>query len=158
MSFNSGFTKPIIYSGPGAIVRQFVLSAGELGLDNMTPAVINSGAYTTIASYSYAPIYSNSDIIIEYNSVYSINGSSGDAFRTRITIGATEITYGRQIWTNASGGGTRSSALFPLIGKYTNIDLTAKTFVVSGKQDSSDDTLTVYNDAGTWMRITEIIR
>jgi hypothetical protein len=158
MSFNGGFTKPIIYSGPGAIIRQFVLSAGELGLDNLTPTVINSGSYTTIASYSYSPIYSNSDIIVEYASVYNVGGGLGDAFRTRIAIGATEITFGRQIWTNGAGGGTRSGTLFPLIGKYTNTDLTAKTFVVSGKQDGSDDIVTVYNDAGTWMRITELLR
>jgi hypothetical protein len=155
---SGGFSKPLIYSGVGAAVRQLVLSAGELGLDNLTPAVINSGTYTTIASYAYTPIYSNSDIIVEYASVYSVNGSNGDAFRTRIVIGATEITYGRQIWNNGTGGGTRSGTLFPLIGKYTNTDLTAKTFVVSGKQDTSDDTLTVYNDSGTWMRITELLR
>jgi len=155
---SGGFSRPLIYGGSGAVVRQLVLSYSDLGLDNLTPTTINSGTYTIIASYAYLPIYSNSDIIVEYTSVYAINGSLGDAFRTRIIIGATEITFGRQVWGNAAGGGTRSGTLFPLLGKYTNSDLTAKTFVVSGKQDTSDDTLTVYNDASTWMRITEVLR
>ena len=155
---SGGFSRPLIYGGAGAAVRQLVLSYSDLGLNNATPTSINSTSYTSIASYDYTPIYSNSDIIIEYTAVYAINGANGDAFRTRIVIGATEITFGRQIWTNGAGGGTRSGTLFPLIGRYTNTDLAAKTFVVSGKQDTSDDTLTVYNDASTWMRITELLK
>ena len=158
MSFNGGFTKPIIYSGPGAVVRQLALSYSDLGLVYQSTTAISSSTYTTIASYSYSPIYSNSDIIVEYSCAYTVGGGLGDTFLTVITIEATEITYGKQVWTNGAGGGTRSGTLFPLIGKYTNTDLTAKTFVVSGKQAGSDDTLTVYNDAGTRMRITELLR
>jgi hypothetical protein len=71
-------------------------------------------------------------------------------------VNGSDISQGIQ---NASENGAgRTSSLFPLMGSYTNGDLSAKTITASAVRTSGDDTLTVYGDIGTWLKITEIFR
>jgi hypothetical protein len=49
--------------------------------------------------------------------------------------------------------------LFPLTGRYTNSNTTAKSIVVACRRDSADDSITIVNTSTSmWLRITEIAR
>ena len=119
---------------------------------------VNSTTYTTIATQSYTPVSNNSTIIVEFNTKYLIDGFNGDSFSSQITVGATQIVYNTQVFTNNNGGGTRSNTLLPLMGGYTNASLTPKTINIEVKRDSADDYIVFKRDASTWLKITEIAR
>jgi hypothetical protein len=68
-------------------------------------------------------------------------GSQGDDFRSRITIDGAEITYRDQVWTNGSGGGTRSSVVFPISMVYANSSVSTLTVKVSVARNGADDNL-----------------
>ena len=147
-----------VYSkfGSGKIINSVILSYDQINQSATT--TVSSNSYTTIASYNYTPLSDSSNIIVEYYSIYSVNGTDGDSFGSHIKVDATEISIGQQQWTNASGGGTRSGVLFPLMGKYTNSSIDQKTIKVEARRVSSDDFATITGNAGTWLKITEIGR
>lgn len=118
--------------------------------------VTNSSTnYTDFASVSYTPVSNNSTLLIEYHAPYTVSGSLGDEWRSRITVGASTITSRNQVWTNAAGGGTRSAALFPISMYYNNEVTTALSIKVSAAaQGSANDTLTVNTDY-SYLRISE---
>jgi hypothetical protein len=131
-----------------------MLSASDISFtSNFTGT---SGTYTQIASYTYTPISASSYIIVEVNGVYSVSGANGDDWYSQITVAGNEVGYNHQIWTNGTGGGTRSGVLFPLMGRYTNGSSSAKIIAINVKKGTSDDTLTVYSDVGFWLKVTEI--
>jgi hypothetical protein len=140
----------------GEVIKMTVLVGSDLSGSN--PTTVNSTADTSIASYSYTPVSSSSYIVIEYQTRYTISGSTADDFVSRIAVDGVEQSYSIQYWLNASGGGTRSGVLFPLMARYTNSNTTAKTITITVRQGSSDDSGTFYKDTTTVMKITEIGR
>ena len=140
----------------GQTIKTTMLNNTDVGFTSSV--TIGSTTYTQIASYSYTPLSSSSYLIIEVFCVYSNNGSLGDDWYSQITVGGSEITYGHQLWINASGGGTRSGAMFPLMGRYTNSSTSAVNIVINAKRGTSDDNFTFIADDGFWLKITEIAR
>ena len=117
--------------------------------------VTNSGSsYTNVASVSYTPVSASSHLLIEYHAPYTVSGSAADTWRSRITIGGTEITYRTQVWVATLGQDVRSSILFPIAMKASNSATTALTINVSVARTSGDDTLTVDTN-NAFLRISE---
>jgi hypothetical protein len=87
---------------------------------------------------------------------FSFEGGTGnDSYFSRIKVDGSEITYSRQSTVN----GNRTGVLFPLTGRYTNSNTTAKSIVVACRRDSADDSITIVNSSSSmWLRITEIAR
>lgn len=113
-----------------------------------------------VAAYTYTPISNNSKIIVEYGAIYDISGWNGDTFESRIEIDNSLNVIGKryQKFVDYSGGGTRSSTIFPICGAYTNNALTPRKIMIMLTNDS-DDPVRLYGasfDAS--MKITEISR
>ena len=117
----------------------------------------SSNSYTDVANVGYTPVSDSSYLLIEYHAPYTVSGSQGDDFRSRITVNGTEITYRDQLWTNASGGGTRSVVVFPISMVYANSVTSTLIVKVSVARNGADDTLTV-NTNSAYLRITEVAR
>lgn len=139
----------------GQHVKTTIWNASEMGFSSTYTQSTNS--YTTIASKSYSPGSSSSYIFFEVYARYAINGAAEDSFISQLTWNGIEIGIQRQYWSNGSGGGTRSSTLFPLTGRVTNSGGTF-TLAINARRDSSDDTLQVYADNAFYVKITEIAR
>jgi len=103
---------------------------------------------------SYTPVSNSSKLYIEFHTTYAISGSGVDDFRSSIVVGSTEITWRDQIWTNATGGGTRSGTIFPIVGVYDNEVTTALIIKIKARQNTANDTLVV--DLGSCvLRVSE---
>jgi hypothetical protein len=126
---------------------------------NATGSVsVSTTTFTNVAQITYTPVSNNSYILIEYITAYTIPGSNIDEFGSEINVGGSQLTYGYQRFEGAAGGGGRSGTLFPLMARYTNSSTSAITINVNARRISSDDTMTVYRDASSWFKITEIAR
>jgi hypothetical protein len=112
------------------------------------------------SSIDFTPKYSNSYLIIEYQTNYSLAGNGDDAAFGFLKVNDVRIsqTYQKWVATTAGGGGTRSGVLFPLIGRYTNENTTTKTIDVDLYNGTVGDPITVSSDISTWLKITEIGR
>ena len=83
------------------------------------------------------------------------SGGGNDSYISRIKVDGGEITYGVQSTVN----GFRTGVLFPLTGRYTNSNTTAKSIVVACRRSSADDSISIVNSSTSmWLRITEIGR
>jgi len=139
----------------GQVIKDTILSNTEVTISTTTIATSTSD--TDFLTYSYTPVSSTSYLIIHYHlSDYSFEtGTGNDSYFSRIKVDGTEITYGNQSTVN----GFRTGVLFPLMGRYTNSNTTAKSIVVAARRDSADDSITIANTATSmWLRITEIAR
>lgn len=139
----------------GQTIKDTILSNTEVTVNTTTIATSNSD--TDFVTYSYTPVSSNSYLIIHYHlSSFSFEGGTGnDSYFSRIKVDGAEITYSRQGTVN----GNRTGVLFPLTGRYTNSNTTAKSIVVACRRDSADDSITIVNSSTSmWLRITEIAR
>jgi hypothetical protein len=139
----------------GQIIRDIILSNTEVTVSTTTIATSNSD--TDFVTYSYTPLSSTSYLVIHYHlAEYSFAGGTGnDSYFSRIKVDTGEITYSKQSTVN----GNRSGVLFPLTGRYTNSNTTAKSIVVACRRDSADDSITIANSAvSMWLRITEVAR
>ena len=63
-----------------------------------------------------------------------------------------------QYWGNGGGTGTRSGTIFPIVGRYTNTNKTAKQIRVDVYNHTDSDAVTIQSNNSTWLRITEIGR
>lgn len=113
-----------------------------------------SSSYTDVASVSYTPVSASSHLLIEYHAPYTVSGSATDTWRSKITIGGTEITYRTQVWVNVAGQDVRSSILFPIAMKASNNVTTALSIKVSVARTAGDDTLTVDTN-NAFLKISE---
>jgi hypothetical protein len=154
----TGFIQPSAWR-PGQVIRDTMLSNSEFTVNTTTVATSNSD--TDFITYSYTPTSSSSYLIIHVHvAAYdALTGSGGgnDSYFSRIKVDGGEITYAKQatVTTNSF----RTGALFPLTGRYTNSNTTAKTITVGVRRDSADDNITIVNSStALWMRITEIAR
>ncbi len=147
----------IIGAAAGSTIKTTMLTSSDLSGVSSTSAAATT--FTTLATYSYTPVSNSSYIIIEYYTSYAIGGYGIDTFASQIAVGGATVATGLQQFTsNGSGGGTRSSTLFPLVARYTNASTAAISITVQAKRISGDDGITAYNDNSTWMKITEIAR
>ena len=150
----TGFIKPSAWRA-GQVVNDIMLSNTEVTISTTTIATSTSD--TDFLTYSYTPLSSSSYLVIHYHlASFSFEGGTGnDSYFSRIKVDGSEITYSRQSTVN----GNRTGVLFPLTGRYTNSNTTAKSIVVACRRDSADDSITIVNSASSmWLRITEIAR
>jgi hypothetical protein len=68
------------------------------------------------------------------------------------------VQSSKQEWVNSEGGGTRSSVLFPIVGRYRNESLSSKTVRVTLDLASTDDYIIITGGNKSWLKITEIGR
>ena len=150
-----GFVKVNAWQA-GQIVQMKLFNASDLSFNsNYTN---NTNTYTSVVSGTYTPLSSSSYIFFEVYAMYDVGGAAADSFFSQITWNGAEVGVQRQVWANGSGGGTRSGTLFPLAGRVTNSSLTGYGWSVNVRRDSSDDGITVYNNSGFYVKITEIAR
>lgn len=147
---------------PGQMLQTTVLLYSLIN-QNLAGVDINSGVDTTIATYQYTPLSFHSNIIVEYFTKYTVSGNSNintDAFTSRIKVNTSGISEGYQQWIGSDSGGvgTRSGTIFPLMGSYTNSDMSSKTIIISAYRTAGDDNLHIITDVGSWLKITEIYR
>lgn len=150
----TGFVKPSAWRA-GQVVNDIMLSNTEVTISTTTVATSTSD--TDFLTYSYTPLSSSSYLVIHYHlASFSFEGGTGnDSYFSRIKVDGSEITYSRQSTVN----GNRTGVLFPLTGRYTNSNTTAKSIVVACRRDSADDSITIVNSSSSmWLRITEIAR
>jgi hypothetical protein len=140
----------------GQHIKTTIWSASDMGFTSTYTQ--STATYSTIASKAYTPASASSYIFVEVYARYYINGAAEDSFFSQLTWNGNEFAAQRQYWANASGGGTRSSTLFPLAGRITNGSTTGYTLAINARRDSADDTLTVYADGAFNVKITEIAR
>jgi hypothetical protein len=144
---------------PGQVINVSMFSNTDL---SQTATIIVSPTDTdNVFTFSFTPKYSNSYLIIEYQTSYSLGGGNSDSAWAYLNVNdgtATRISQTNQVWLNAQGGGTRSGVLFPLNGRYTNSNTTAKTITVDLYNATDADPITINSDISTWLKITEIGR
>ena len=141
---------------PGQVISIAMLSATDLG---QTTYDISSNEGYKLFSYSYTPRSATSYILVEYQTIYTLNGSGADIVAAYLyVINANEISSTYQKWVDAAGGGTRSGTIFPIVGRYTNASLTAKDISVDIFNGGVSDTVSVDANNSTWLKITEIGR
>jgi hypothetical protein len=150
----TGFVKPSAWRA-GQVINDIMLSNTEVTISTTT--IATSSSDTDFLTYSYTPLSSTSYLVIHYHLAnYDFSGGTGnDSYISRIKVDGGEITYSTQSTVN----GNRSGVLFPLTGRYTNSNTTAKSIVVACRRNSADDNITITNSSTSmWLRITEIAR
>jgi hypothetical protein len=150
----TGFIKANAWRA-GQVINDIILSNTEVTVSTTTIATSTSD--TDFVTYSYTPLSSTSYLVIHYHlASFSFEGGTGnDSYFSRIKVDGGEITYSRQSTVN----GNRTGVLFPLTGRYTNSNTTAKSIVVACRRDSADDSITIVNSSvSMWLRITEVAR
>lgn len=140
---------------PGQVINVSMLSYVEINPNTVTA---NGADDIYVFSYDYTPKSNNSYIIYEYYTAYTVGGGRSDSITASLRVNGTEISSSRQDWVDSVGGGTRSSVLFPIVGRYENASLSSNTVSVALNMRSTDDVITVYNGNTTWLKITEIGR
>ena len=140
---------------PGQVVNVMMLSNSDLGQSDIS---FNSSATVNIFTYSYTPKIANSYIILEYQTVYSLNGSGTDEVYGYLKVGSNRISQTYQKWIGGAGGGTRSGTMFPIVGRYYNTNTSTKSIAVDVYNATDVDTVLVKGDLSTWLKITEIGR
>jgi hypothetical protein len=138
----------------GQVIKTFMFDNVEL---NQSSQSINGGATSTIFSFNYTPSSTNSYILLEYQTIYTFGGSNSDDMIAKMYVSGGEISSTYQNWVGAEGGGSRSGAIFPIVGRYTNINTSAKVIRVD-VINSTDDLVTVQSNNSSWLKITEIGR
>jgi hypothetical protein len=155
-------TTPLFITSNGTLTR--TPSAGQIlntVIQNITgtSVAVNSTNWTGITqSINYTPKSNNSNIIIEFKTDYIISGNGADSWFSGIFVNNTLQATAYQQWVNSSGGGTRSSVLFPIIGNFVNNSTAPLTIVIAARRGTSDDNGTFYRDGSTWIKITEVQR
>lgn len=142
----------------GQLVNIKMLSNTDLGQSTRD---VSAGNTISLFSYSYTPKIANSYLVIEYQTIYVLNGSGADSIDgyLYVTDGSKNtISHTYQQWNNSAGGGTRSGTMFPIVGRYTNTSVTAKSISVEVQNATDADTVEVAGDMSTWLKITEIAR
>lgn len=149
-----GFIKPNAWRA-GQVIQDIILSNTEVTVSTTTIATSTSD--TDFVGYSYTPLSSNSYLVIHYHlaNYDATSGTGNDSWISRIKVDGGEITYSVQSTVN----GFRTGVLFPLTGRYTNTNTTAKSIVVACRIASGDDSINITNSATSmWLRITEVAR
>ena len=163
-----------IHASGNVVVDKNVTVAGTIAASQFLPGQIiytnminitgssqdvNGGGVTAnIINYAYTPKNANSSILMEFQTSYSVIGGSGDSASAQLWVDGSQISYTNQYWNNASGGGTRSGVIFPIVGKYVNSSTSQKQINIKVQNNTDVDTITIYKDSSCWLKITEIGR
>jgi len=113
----------------------------------------------TLVTVTYTPVQPNVNLIIEYHADYSVAGAgaaSGDSFQSTIVVGSSTVASRTQHWGAASGTGTRSGTVFPIVGLYKQTGITPVTINFYVQRTVGDDTITVHRD-GSVLKISEYV-
>jgi hypothetical protein len=143
---------------PGQVIKMSMYSNVDLGQNGKT---INASVTDTIFSISYTPSYATSYLVVEYVTVYALDGAGLDDMWSYLYVNDgndNRISFAYQKWVHSQGGGTRSGTIFPIIGRYTNTNRNAKQIRVDVYNHTDADPLTIYSSESTWLKITEIGR
>jgi hypothetical protein len=140
---------------PGQVVNVMMLSNTDLSQNAIS---IGGGDVSgTLFSYVYQPKIANSYILCEYQTIYKVGGNGNDYAEGFIFVSNNKISQTYQQWLGTNPGtGTRSGTIFPIVGRYTNANLTAKTIRVD--VHTSTDQIDISADNSTWLKITEFGR
>ena len=146
---------------PGQIINLAILGNNQVpyktSVNNPQFKVLTGASEQVVFEYNYTPLSSQSNIIIDFNSVYSTQGFNGDSFTGYLYVDNTMVGRSYQYWINQPGGGTRSGTLLPISGTYTNSALT--TITISLRiVNQANDPLDIDSDKSTWLKITEVGR
>ena len=141
----------------GQIANMRILNKTDIG--QAGTITINANVTTTLFTYSYTPECANSYIVVDYQTKYFFGGGNADSLYAYAYVNdGSDNRVGEtyQQWIDAQGGGTRSGTIFPIVGRYSNANKTAKTIRVD-VFNNTNDTLTVTgDDIMTFLKITEI--
>jgi hypothetical protein len=132
----------------------------SLNVSTGTYTCNTSGVYSDIMSVSYTPVRSGTNIVVNFDANFSMNGAGGDSFGSRIMVsGSPIITRTQTFATSGSPGASdiRGNVLFPVSYLYQNATAAATTIAVQGALLLGDDTLTV-NKSNAMLTITEYVR
>jgi hypothetical protein len=142
----------------GQIANMQILNKTDIG--QAGTITIDSAATGTLFTYSYTPKCANSYIVVEYQTKYAFGGAGADSLTAYAIVNdGSDRTVGQtyQQWVNTMGGGTRSGTIFPIVGRYSNGNKTAKNIIVKLQNDTDSDQVTVTgDDIMTFLKITEI--
>jgi len=146
---------------PGQIINLAILGNTQVpymtSVNNPQFKVLTGAGEQVVFEYNYTPLSLQSNIIIDFNSVYSTQGFNGDSFTGYLYVDNTMVGRSYQYWINQPGGGTRSGTLLPISGTYTNSALT--TITISLRiVNQANDPLDIDSDKSTWLKITEVGR
>ena len=138
----------------GQLVNTYVakITTGDLTTSGGTPL--------TVATINYTPVSSaNVNLFIEFHADYSVAGSQGDAFQSKIAVNGSAIAYRTQTFANGAGGGTRSGVLFPITAIHNQTGTSALTITFVVTRTSGDDSTTIYQTGSdpAAVRISEYI-
>jgi len=140
----------------GQVINVRMLNYSELSQTQITIPKVDVSA--NLFTYAYTPKYNNSYLIIEYQTIYDVDGGGSDSIEAKLNVNGAEISHTKQIWILSEGGGTRSGTMFPIVGRYTNNNTTAKAIQVRVINTTDADNIIVRADNSTWLKITEIGR
>jgi len=142
----------------GQIANMQILNKTDIS--QATTTTINAAATGTLFTYSYTPKCADSYIVVEYQTKYAFGGAGADSLTAYAIVNdGSDRTVGQtyQQWVNSQGGGTRSGTIFPIVGRYSNANKTAKNIIVKLQNDTDSDAVTVTgDDIMTFLKITEI--
>lgn len=146
---------------PGQIINLSILGNTQVtyktSVNNPQFKVLTGAGEQVVFEYNYTPLSSQSNIIIDFNSVYSTQGFNGDSFTGYLYVDNTMVGRSYQYWINQPGGGTRSGTLLPISGTYTNSALTSIKISLR-IVNQANDPLDIDSDKSTWLKITEVGR
>jgi len=146
---------------PGQIINLAILGNIQVpykpSVNNPQFKVLTGAGEQVVFEYTYTPLSSQSNIIIDFNSVYSSTGYNADSYTGYLYVGDTMVGRSYQQWNNQPGGGTRSGTLLPISGTYTNSALTSIKISLR-IVNSGNDLLDIDSDKSTWLKITEVGR
>ena len=141
----------------GQIANIRILNKTDIG--QAGTITINANITTTLFTYSYTPECANSYIVVDYQTKYFFGGGNADSLYAYAYVNdGTDNRVGEtyQQWIDAQGGGTRSGTIFPIVGRYSNANKTAKTIRVDVFNNTNDTVTVTGDDIMTFLKITEI--
>lgn len=146
-----GATGSIRGNAAGQVLKHTVLDASDLGVS--TSFSVNNTSGADVISYNYTPVSNSSKLLIKFNTSSNMGGSavlSADEQKVSITVndGSTTTTLQskRQLYSQGSGTGVRSSILFPVSGIYSNSGTGSLTIKVRLQRTSGDDAVLINTD------------
>ena len=127
------------FSAPG--IMRLLHNSINTAQDIISSTTVNNAGLYTIASGSVTLSGSSSKIYVNFDANYTISGSKGDTWFIHLYIGTTLVFTKTHVFHNASGGGTRSSILAPLIYMSTSTYSGSQSISIFVQRGTTDDTM-----------------
>ena len=122
---------------------------------------IMPSGYSIVVEKTVNPSATGVRFKVSFDCNYDVGGHGTDAYISRIVAKQNNnegtIMFKRQRWKDHSGGGTRSSVLFPIIGVFHTTSTSSVQFRVEVHAEGSrNDTISIYRQDGVAFIIEEI--